>query len=136
MAAVCETEAYGDRIKANPKHRDTLMAIDPAEFIETLQKLRALFVAGANLNVMGMTDAELDSITAPTIVIPGNDNTHAYESAGNAHRLIPGGRITQFAARISGLLTSCLLTTGNPITARSPRPSTALCKRRSQQSRL
>jgi pimeloyl-ACP methyl ester carboxylesterase len=93
MAAVCETEAYGDRIKANPKHRDTLMAIDPAEFIETLQKLRALFVAGANLNVMGMTDAELDSITAPTIVIPGNDNTHASEPAGNAHRLIPGAEL-------------------------------------------
>ena len=90
MAAVCETEAYRDRITANPKHRDTLMALDPENFIKTLRELRELFVAGANLNVMGMKDSELNSITAPTIIIPGNDNTHAAESAGNAHRLIPG----------------------------------------------
>ena len=90
MAAVCETEAYRDRITANPKHRHTLMALDPENFIKTLRELRELFVAGANLNVMGMKDSELNSITAPTIIIPGNDNTHAAESAGNAHRLIPG----------------------------------------------
>ena len=93
MAAVCEMEAYSDRIAAKPEHRDTLIAMDPAEFIETLGKLRELFVAGANLNVLGMTDEELDSLTAPTIVIPGNDNTHASESAGNAHQLIPGSEL-------------------------------------------
>ena len=93
MEAVCETEAYGDRITANPEHRDTLMAINPTDFTKTLLALRKLFVAGANLNVMGMKDSELNSITAPTIIIPGNDNTHAAESAGNAHRLIPGSEL-------------------------------------------
>ena len=93
MAAVCETEAYGDRITANPEHRDTLMAINPTDFTKTLLALRKLFVAGANLNVMGMKDSELNSIIAPTIIIPGNDNTHAAESAGNAHRLIPGSEL-------------------------------------------
>ena len=66
------------------------MAMDPTEFISILQKLRELFVAGANLPVMGMSEEDLNGITAPTIIIPGNDNTHASESAGNAHKLIPG----------------------------------------------
>ncbi len=90
MAAVCETEAYADRIAAKAEHRDTLMAMDPSEFIAILKRLRELFVAGANMSVMGMTDEELNGINAPTIIIPGNDNTHASESAGNAHKLIPG----------------------------------------------
>lgn len=93
MAAVCATEAYSDRIKANPKHRKTLIDMDAKEFVETLQKLRSLFVAGASLNVMGITDVELGSITAPTIIIPGNDNTHASQSANNANRLIPDSEL-------------------------------------------
>ena len=90
MAAVCETEAYADRISAKAEHRETLMAMDPTEFISILQKLRELFVAGANLPVMGLSEEDFNGITAPTIIIPGNDNTHASESAGNAHKLIPG----------------------------------------------
>ena len=90
MAAVCATDAYKERIAANPANRDKLMQMDPKRFVAIMTKLRDLFAAGANLPVMGVTQAELDAIKAPTIVIPGNDKTHSSESGRVAHRMIPG----------------------------------------------
>ena len=52
-----------------------------------------IFVAGKDLPVWGVTEQELGSIKAPTIVIPGNDNTHASTSGIAAHRLIPGSEL-------------------------------------------
>jgi pimeloyl-ACP methyl ester carboxylesterase len=93
MAAVCATEAYQERITANPANRDVLMAMDPSEFVDIMSRLRDLFVAGADLPVMGATTEELAGITAPTIVIPGNDNTHSSKSGLAAHELIPGSEL-------------------------------------------
>jgi pimeloyl-ACP methyl ester carboxylesterase len=90
MAAVCATEHYANLIKFKPSNRDTLMAMDLSRFIAVVRRWRELFVAGANLPVMGVTAEELASIKAPTIVIPGNDNTHSSESGRLAHRLISG----------------------------------------------
>lgn len=95
MAAVCATDAYQERIKANAASGDTLMAMNPDEFIDIMSRLRELFVAGANLPVMGATPEELAQIKAPSIVIPGNDNTHASTSGLAAHELIPGSELHQ-----------------------------------------
>jgi len=93
MAAVCATDAWRERIAGNPAGRETLMKMDPDHFIDIMTRLRALFVAGAHLPVMGVTEAELASIEAPTIVIPGNDNTHSSKSGLAAHRMIPGSEL-------------------------------------------
>jgi len=93
MAAVCATEGYAERIRENPANREKLMKMDPKHFIEVLSRWKELFVAGANLPVMGVTEAELKSIKAPTIVIPGNDNTHSSVSGRVAHQMIPGSEI-------------------------------------------
>jgi pimeloyl-ACP methyl ester carboxylesterase len=95
MAAVCATEAYQERIAANPANRDKLMSMDPKRFIAVMTKLRDLFVAGANLPVMGVTEDQLAKIKAPAMIIPGNDNTHSSESGRIAHRMIPGSEIHQ-----------------------------------------
>lgn len=93
MAAVCATEAYQERIEARPANRDVLMNMDPKDFIAVMTKLRDLFVAVADRPVMGVTEEELNSIAAPTIVIPGNDNTHASASGLAAHEMIPGSEL-------------------------------------------
>jgi pimeloyl-ACP methyl ester carboxylesterase len=93
MAAVCATEQYSERIEANPANRDTLMNMDAKDFIDVMSRLRDLFVAGANLPVMGLPEAELDAMKIPAIIIPGNDKTHAAESGHTAHRLIPGSEL-------------------------------------------
>ena len=93
MAAICETDTWRERIESNAANHEKLMAMDAAEFISTLSKWKELFEAGANLPVMGVTEDQLGGLKMPTIVIPGNDNTHSSESGRTAHRMIPGSEI-------------------------------------------
>ena len=95
MAAVCATEQYQERIAANPKNRDALMAMDPKDYIAKMTRWRELFVADAHHPVMGVTPAQMASIKAPTIIIPGNDLTHASASGRTAHQQIPGSELHQ-----------------------------------------
>jgi pimeloyl-ACP methyl ester carboxylesterase len=94
MAAVCATEGYAERIAANAGNRDRLMAMDPARYIAIMKRWRDLFVAGAHYPVLGVSDAELASLKGvPTVIIPGNDQTHASASGLAAHARIPGSML-------------------------------------------
>jgi pimeloyl-ACP methyl ester carboxylesterase len=95
MAAVCATQQYQERITANPANGARLMAMDPERYIEVMTRWRDIFVKGAHLPVMGVSEAELGSIRAPAVVIPGNDKTHSSESGRAAARLIPGSVLHQ-----------------------------------------
>jgi pimeloyl-ACP methyl ester carboxylesterase len=89
MAAVCATQQYQERIAANPGNRERLMGMDPERYVEVMSRWRELFLQGASLPVMGVSEAELASIRKPTIVIPGNDKTHSSASGRACARLIP-----------------------------------------------
>jgi len=93
MAAVCATEQYQERIKANPRNADYLERLDPQKFIEVMSKWNAIFESGGHHPVMGVSPQELGSLKVPAIVIPGNDQTHASTSGLAAHRLIPGSEL-------------------------------------------
>jgi pimeloyl-ACP methyl ester carboxylesterase len=93
MAAVCATEQYQERIKANPRNADYLRQLDPQKFIDVMTKWNAIFESGGHHPVMGVTEQELGSLKAPAIVIPGNDKTHASTSGLAAHRMIPGSEL-------------------------------------------
>lgn len=95
MAAVCATEQYQERISANPANRERLMSMDPAKYIEVMQRWLAKFNAGLHTPVMGVSNEQLASIKVPTIVIPGNDKTHSSTSARAAHAGIPGAKLHQ-----------------------------------------
>jgi len=99
MAAVCATQQVRERIAANPANRERLMGMDPRRYIEVMSRWRDRFVAGAHLPVMGVTEAELASIRAPTIVIPGNDKTHSSESGRACARLVPGALLHELPIR-------------------------------------
>jgi hypothetical protein len=90
MAAVCATEQYQERIAANPQTRDRLMAMDPKQYIKVMSNWQDQFIASTKLEVFGMTDADLASIAVPTVVIPGNDQTHASANGKIAASKIPG----------------------------------------------
>ena len=90
MAAVCQTEEFAERIADRPENRDRLMAMDPDNFIAVMSHWLAYFEAGADLPVIGVTEAELRSIAVPTCIVPGNDNTHPVAVAKIAHKFIAG----------------------------------------------
>ena len=90
MAAVCATEQYQERIAANPQTRERLMAMDPKQYIKVMSNWQDQFIASTKHEVFGMTEADLRSITVPTVVIPGNDQTHASANGRIAASKIPG----------------------------------------------
>ena len=91
MKSVCDTARFAEYIKTNPDTENELLQFDVNEFIKIQENLLVKFRAGADYPVMGVTQDELGSITIPSLVIPGNDNTHnsvsgitAYEMLGNS----------------------------------------------------
>ena len=95
MAAVCATEQYQERIAANPSTRDRLMAMTPEDYIKVMSNWQDQFIASTKMEVFGMTDADLASIAVPTVVIPGNDQTHASVNGRIAASKIPGAVLHQ-----------------------------------------
>jgi pimeloyl-ACP methyl ester carboxylesterase len=90
MQAVCETEQYRERIQANPTNQARLMAMVPAEYIRVMKHWLSIFLRGPRKPVLGMEDDVMRAIRVPTIVVPGNDKTHASVNGHAAHALIPG----------------------------------------------
>ena len=93
MAAVCETEMYKERIAANPSNGPRLMRMDPARFIAVMQRWLDIFMEGPKEPLLGVSAEQLRSISVPTIIIPGNDLTHAAASGRAAHALIRGSEL-------------------------------------------
>ncbi len=89
MAAVCQSEHFGDVIKANPANRARLMAMDAKDFIAVMERWRRAFNEGADHPVIGLSPAELRSMTMPACIVPGNDRVHPRLPAQIAHRLLP-----------------------------------------------
>jgi pimeloyl-ACP methyl ester carboxylesterase len=93
MAAVCALDHFKERIEARPANRAVLMAMDPKSFIAAMERWREQFAKGAELPVIGTSEADLNSIKVPTCIIPGNDKTHNHAVAEAAHRMIPGSEL-------------------------------------------
>jgi pimeloyl-ACP methyl ester carboxylesterase len=89
MAAVCAEEHFAELIRHRPSNRERLMALEPTAFIKIMQAWRAPFVAGADLPLIGTTEADLQAIKVPTCIIPGNDLTHSSATGEAAARLMP-----------------------------------------------
>ncbi len=93
MAAVCEMEHWKERIEARAENRDALMKMDPERFIAVMSHWRDYFVRGADLPVIGATEAELKSIKVPACIIPGNDNTHSRQTGENLGRILSNAEV-------------------------------------------
>jgi hypothetical protein len=65
------------------------MAMDPAEYIRVMTHWLSIFLKGPRKPVLGMEDDVMRAIRVPTIVVPGNDKTHASVNGHAAHALIP-----------------------------------------------
>jgi len=88
MAAVCAMEHWQERIAARPENRDALMKMDPSRFIEVMSRWREYFLKGADLPVIGATEADLRSIKVPACIVPGNDLTHGRQTGETLGRLL------------------------------------------------
>jgi pimeloyl-ACP methyl ester carboxylesterase len=88
MAAVCDMEHWKERIESRPQNRDALMKMEPARFIAVMSRWREYFLKGADLPVIGATEADLRSIRVPACIVPGNDLTHGRQTGETMGRLL------------------------------------------------
>ena len=95
MSGICDTPHYAQRIQRNERNRRLLLDMDVDEFIATMQRWRAAFLASADYPTMLMTDADLCRINVPTRVIPGltDDPIHGRQTSEAVARLIPGASV-------------------------------------------
>ncbi len=89
MEAVCHSEHFSELIAANPANRARLMVFDAEDFIGLMKRWQRSFNEGAEYPVIGLSPAELRSMTMPACIIPGNDRTHPRAAGQAAHRLLP-----------------------------------------------
>lgn len=95
MAAVCALDHWSEVIRINPRARDALMALDPRDFIGRMTRWRQSFQAGADHPVIGISPAELRSMTMPACIAPGMDPVHPLPAGQAAHRLMPNGEYAE-----------------------------------------
>jgi pimeloyl-ACP methyl ester carboxylesterase len=89
MEAVCRSEHFSEVVAANPANRARLLAIKTEDFIGLMERWRRSFNEGADYPVIGLSPAELRSMTMPACVIPGNDLVHPRRPGQAAHRQLP-----------------------------------------------
>ena len=89
MEAVCNSEHFSEVIRANPANRARLKAMAVESFLAVMERWRRSFNEGAEHPVIGLSPAELHSLTVPACIIPGNDRVHPRVPAQIAHRLMP-----------------------------------------------
>ena len=89
MAAVCDSEHFREVIAANPANRARLMGLDVKNFLALMERWRQSFNEGADYPVIGLSPAELRSMTMPACIVPGNDRVHPRSPGQAAHRLLP-----------------------------------------------
>jgi pimeloyl-ACP methyl ester carboxylesterase len=95
MAAVCALDHWREVINANPASRAALMAMDPVDFIARMERWRHSFNAGADHAVIGLSAAEMRSLTMPACVTPGKDPIHPLPAGQAAHRLMPNAEYVE-----------------------------------------
>lgn len=93
MEAVAASEHFAQRIVDNPRNGQLLRNVSAADFIATMKQWRTAFEQGADLPVIGATQAELNSIKVPVCIIPGNDKTHSHVTGNAAHAMIPNSEL-------------------------------------------
>jgi len=93
MAAVARSDHFNECIRARPANKERLLQTDVRHFIETMTHWRECFLQSANLPIVGATEADLRSITAPACLIAGNDVIHTPQTARKAASLIPNSEL-------------------------------------------
>jgi len=99
MDAVCASEHFSAMIAANPVNRETLMGMGVEKFTAAMQRWLAGFNKDSGYPVAGITAAEMQAMTLPAIVIPGNDRVHPRAPGQAAQRLLPNSRYQEIMTK-------------------------------------
>jgi hypothetical protein len=104
LEAVCKLDHWSEVFGINPRARDVLTALQPDDFIARMERWRRAFQAGAGHPVIGLSPAELRSLTMPACIVPGMDPVHPLLAGQAAHRLMPNAEYAEVVTEQRGTL--------------------------------
>lgn len=95
MEAVLGATSWAENLAKNPAARDSLLAMDPDQFIAVMQRWAAAYVPSDVSPVPGMKPIDFARLTMPTIVFRSHrsDLSHTETTSLWVHRLIPQSRL-------------------------------------------
>lgn len=91
MEAVLNATSWAEHLAKNPAAKDALLALDPDQFIATMQKWAAVYAPSDITPVPGMLPRDFALLNMPTLVFRSgrSDLSHTRATSEWVHRLIP-----------------------------------------------
>jgi pimeloyl-ACP methyl ester carboxylesterase len=95
MEKVLGAASWAEHIAKNPQAKDKLLAMDPRQFIATMQQWASIYVPSDLTPVPGMSQRDWAQLTMPVMVFRSSDTdlSHTRETSEWTHRLIPQSKI-------------------------------------------
>ncbi len=97
MEAVIELPEWAGVLERNPANRERFLALDPREFIETLERWMLVYCPQPGATVAGLSDEECSKLDVPTLVFRSgrSDPHHTRATSEKVHELMPNARIVE-----------------------------------------
>jgi pimeloyl-ACP methyl ester carboxylesterase len=97
MAAVAKLPSWAEQTAKNPRIRDILLAQDPDEFIDTMQKWGKAFNYSDETPMPGISAADFARLTMPVLVFRSgkSDMSHTRRTSEWVHELLPNSTLQE-----------------------------------------
>ena len=97
MEAVVELPSWAPQIAANPRIRDILLAHDPEQYIDTMQRWGKAFAYSDSSPVPGMEAADFARLTMPILTFRSgkSDMAHTRRTSEWTHELLPNSTLIE-----------------------------------------
>jgi pimeloyl-ACP methyl ester carboxylesterase len=97
MEAVVELPEWAEVLERNPRNRELFLALDPKEFIATLERWMLAYCPDPNATVPGLSDEACAKVRAPTLIFRSgeSDPHHTRATSERLHELIAGSSLVE-----------------------------------------
>jgi pimeloyl-ACP methyl ester carboxylesterase len=94
MEAVVALPEWAEVLERNPRNRDLFLALDPRQFVDTMERWMLVYCPRAGSTVPGITDERLSQLAVPTLVFRSgaSDPHHTRATSDRLAEVIPGAR--------------------------------------------
>ncbi len=97
MEAVVELPEWAEVLERNPSNRARFLALDPHEFIRTLERWMLVYCPDRAVAVPGLSDDACKNLHVPTLIFRSgaSDPHHTRATSERLHELIPGSQLVE-----------------------------------------
>jgi hypothetical protein len=97
MEAVAALPEWAEVLERNPRNRELFLALDPKQFIATLERWMQVYCPDPGATVPGLPDRECAQLRLPTLVFRSgaSDPHHTRATSERLHELMPGSQLVE-----------------------------------------